>query len=260
MSATAAPRFLTARLGGVPAVVAAAIAAAWGLAVAAQASGDAAALHHHTLFEDGAPPVAEVALFLIAWQAMVVAMMLPSSLPLVGMFSVASRSQPQRGRLLAAFLGAYVLVWTGFGALALVGDMGIHALVDRWAWLEEHPGLVFGSTLALAGAFQFSSLKDKCLEKCRHPAMFMLRYYRRGPAGAFNLGVRHGAFCVGCCWALMLLMFGVGVASLPLMAVLALLMFHEKARPSGERGVPVTGALLLGTSSIVIAWSIYAGV
>jgi predicted metal-binding membrane protein len=137
--------------------------------------------------------------------------------------------------------------------------VGVHALVDRWTWLEEHPGLILGSTLALAGAFQFSSLKDACLEKCRHPAMFMMRHYRRGTRGAFELGARHGVFCLGCCWALMLLMFAVGMASLPLMAVLAVLMYHEKARPSGARVVPLTGALLLGLSSIVLAWSLYAG-
>jgi predicted metal-binding membrane protein len=90
--------------------------------------------------------------------------------------------------------------------------------------------------------------------------MFMLRHYRRGPRGAFELGMRHGAFCLGCCWALMLLMFAVGVASLPLMAALALVMYHEKTRPSGSRAVPVTGAALLGVASIVLAWSLYAGV
>ena len=100
--------------------------------------------------------------------------------------------------------------------------------------------------LALAGAFQFTSLKDACLDKCRHPAQFLMRYYERGVGGGFRLGARHGAFCVGCCWALMLVMFAAGVASLVWMALLTTLMVHEKTRPAGRRAVPVTGVALLG--------------
>ena len=86
----------------------------------------------------------------------------------------------------------------------------------------------------------------------------MTRYYERGPAGGFRLGARHGAFCVGCCWALMLVMFAAGVASLVWMALLTGVMIHEKTRPLGARAVPVTGAALLGTASLVLIWSAYA--
>jgi predicted metal-binding membrane protein len=259
-AATGPGRVLSARLGGVPAVIVAAIASAWALALVAQASGGSAVLSHDSLLSDGPPPAGAVALFLVAWQVMIAAMMLPSSLPLVAMFSRASQSQPRPSRALAAFLGGYAAVWSAFGAAALVGDGGIHALVEAWPWLESHSGLVLGSTLAVAGAFQFSSLKDKCLDKCRHPAMFMLRHYRRGAGGGFRLGLRHGAFCLGCCWALMLVAFAVGTSSLPWMAAFAAIMYWEKTRPSGARAVPVTGAMLLGTSSILVAWSLYAAV
>ena len=102
-------------------------------------------------------------------------------------------------------------------------------------WLERHDWWIGGSVLALAGAFQFTSLKDACLDKCRHPGQFIMRYYERGVGGGLRLGMRHGAFCVGCCWALMLVMFAAGVASLLWMALLTAVMIHEKTRPAGAR-------------------------
>jgi len=185
-------------------------------------------------------------------------MMLPSSLPLVRMFGVVSSRAPHRGRVMAAFLGGYALVWSLFGALAFTMDAGLHAAVAASPWLHAHDWAIGGSVLALAGAFQFTKFKDACLDKCRHPALFLRRYYERGAAGAFRLGARHGAFCVGCCWALMLVMFAAGVASLVWMALLTALMVHEKTRPAGHRGVPVTGVALLGAASVVLLYSGYA--
>ena len=130
----------------------------------------------------------------------------------------------------------------------------MHAAVDASPWLRAHEWAIGGSVLALAGAFQFTPLKDACLDKCRHPAQFLTRYYERGAGAAFRLGARHGAFCVGCCWALMLVMFAAGVASLVWMALLTALMVHEKTRPAGRRAVPVTGVALLGVASIVLLY------
>jgi predicted metal-binding membrane protein len=184
--------------------------------------------------------------------------MLPSSLPLVRLFGRASARAPHRSRAMMAFLGGYALVWSAFGALAFAMDAGLHAAVDASPWLHERDWAVGGSVLALAGAFQFTSLKDACLDKCRHPAQFLMRYYERGVGGGFRLGARHGAFCVGCCWALMLVLFAAGVASLVWMALLTTLMVHEKTHPAGRRAVPVTGVALLGLSSIVLLYSAYA--
>ena len=114
------------------------------------------------------------------------------------------------------------------------------------------------SVLLLAGAFQFTPLKDACLRACRHPASFLRRHYRRGAGGAFSLGARHGMFCVGCCWALMLVMFAAGAASLIWMAALTALMVHEKTRPSGARTVPLTGVVLLAAGSTLMLWGAYA--
>jgi predicted metal-binding membrane protein len=244
-----------ARVRGVPVVVPAAIAAAWAAAVAAQASGAAGVVHHDTVLADGLPPAAAVLLFVVGWQVMTVAMMLPSSLPLVRMFAAASAAAPGRGRALAAFLGAYALVWTSFGTLAFAGDAGLHPRVNASPWLEQHEWAIAPSVLMLAGGFQFSSLKDACLRSCRHPASFIHRHYKRGTAGAFKLGARHGVFCVGCCWALMLVMFAVGVASLIWMALLTALMVQEKTRPTGARTVPLTGVTLLALGSTLFLWA-----
>ena len=242
---------VSARLGRVPTVVLAAIAAGWLAAVAAQAGGAATALHHDALIEDGPGPLAGLVLFVLAWQLMIAAMMLPSSLPMIGMFATASARQPRAGLAMAAFIGGYALVWTAFGALAFGFDMGVHAAVEASPWLRQHDWLISASVLALAGAFQFTSLKDACLDKCRHPGQFMIRFYERGVAGGFRMGAHHGLFCLGCCWALMLVMFAAGVASLMWMAVLALVMVYEKTQPAGRRAVPATGVMLLATAVLV---------
>jgi predicted metal-binding membrane protein len=247
-----------ARAGRLPPVVIVAIATAWVAAIAAQAAGAATLLHHDALIEDGPGAVPALLLFLIAWQVMIAAMMLPSSLPLVRLFRAASARQPRPERALAGFLGGYALVWSAFGALAFGLDVAVHAAVDANGWLHRHEGLIGGSVLALAGAFQFTSLKDACLDRCRHPAQFLMRFYERGAGGGFRLGARHGAFCVGCCWALMLVMFAAGVASLVWMALLTALMVHEKTRPAGRRAVPVTGVTLLALASVVLAYSAVA--
>jgi predicted metal-binding membrane protein len=232
------------------------IAAAWVAAIAAQAAGAATLLHHDALLVGDGPPLAVAALLaLLAWQVMIAAMMLPSSLPLVRLYARASERAPRRGRSMAAFIGGYAIVWSAFGLAAFGADAGLHAAVNSSPWLASHDWWIGGAVLALAGAFQFTSLKDACLDKCRHPAQFMMRYYERGAGGGLRLGMRHGAFCVGCCWALMLVMFAAGVASLIWMALLTAVMIHEKTRPAGARAVPVTGVALLAAASVVLAYS-----
>jgi predicted metal-binding membrane protein len=234
----------------------AAIVAAWGLAIVAEATGAASLLHHDGLIEGGPAMWIAVPAFLLAWQVMLAAMMLPSSLPLVRMFARASASQPRPRAAMAGFLGGYLLVWTAFGALAFAFDIGVHATVDASPWLEGHTWALGAGLLALAGAFQFSSLKYACLDKCRHPAQFMMRFYRRGPGAGMRLGLRHGLFCLGCCWALMLVMFSVGVASLVAMAALTALMVHEKTQPRGRQVVPAAGVTLLVSALLVAGFAL----
>jgi predicted metal-binding membrane protein len=253
-----------ARRGGrrIPPAALAAVVIAWVVTVAAQSSGKAVLLNHGRLIEGSrfeAPPPLWLALplFLVAWQVMVVAMMLPSSLPMIRLFRVASARQPQPAAVRWAFLSGYLIVWGAFGAVAFLQDVGIHRLVDHTPWLQAHPWVIAGGALALAGGFQFSALKERCLTECRHPGAFLLQHYQRGTGGAFRLGRKHGAFCLGCCWALMLVMFAAGVANLLWMAVLGVLMFYEKVGRAGDRVTPVAGVALLVLAGLVFihpAW------
>jgi predicted metal-binding membrane protein len=253
-AATVAP----APFARVPGPILAAVAAAWGAAIAAEASGIAGSLHHDSLLEGGPGIGPALLLFLVSWQVMIAAMMLPSSLPLVRMFAAASVGAPDRRRALGAFLGAYALVWSAFGLLAFAGDAALHAAVAASPWLERHDWAIAPAVLLLAGAFQFTPLKDACLRACRHPASFLHRHYSRGARGGFMLGARHGLFCVGCCWALMLVMFAAGAVSLIWMAVLTALMVHEKTRPTGAQTIPLTGVVLLAAGSTLLLWAAYA--
>jgi predicted metal-binding membrane protein len=242
------------RRPGAPPVLIAAIVLAWTVAVAAEISGTAGLLHHDALIHAHLPMWVALGLFVGAWQLMIVAMMLPSSLPLIRLFRVAASNQPRPGRATAGLLIGYSAVWTAFGALAFLGDIGIHALVHSWPWLAAHPQALSGSVLVLAGAFQFSTLKERCLSECRHPAAFLLQHYGRGALAAFRLGRIHGLFCLGCCWALMLVGFAAGVANLWWMAALTALMVYEKTGRNGDRGVaPVgVGLILAGVLSFVL--------
>jgi predicted metal-binding membrane protein len=237
--------------------VIAAIAAAWLLAILAQVTGRSPALHEHAQMENRLPIVVSLAVFLLTWQVMIAAMMLPSSLPLIALFAAVSADGPRPRTAMAALLGGYALVWTGFGALAFLGDTAVHRTVMGSPWLMGHSWLIAGGVLAVAGVFQFTPLKDRCLRQCRHPGAYLLARYRRGNRSAFALGRGHGWFCMGCCWALMLVMFVAGVASLLWMAALTALMVYEKTGPGGRRLVPVAGLFLLAAAALVLvhpAW------
>ena len=183
------------------------------------------------------PVPLEAALFVVGWVLMIVAMMLPSSVPLVMTFGALVGRRRRPGRLVVLLLLGYLVVWGAFGLAAWVADRGIHAAVDALPWLAEHPQLIIGTTLLVAGLWQFSPLRERCLEACRSPLGFVVNRWR-GTAGtreSFAMGIAHGAFCVGCCWSLMLVMFGVGLGSLPAMLVLGGLTAIEKNLPSGRR-------------------------
>jgi predicted metal-binding membrane protein len=237
---------------GAPPLVLWAIGGAWLLAVLATATGQGPQLHHDALLDGSLPFSAALLLFVIAWQAMIAAMMLPSSLPMVRLVAVTAGRQQRPRRVMAAFIGGYALIWTLFGYAAFCGDALVHSVVDATPWLADRPWLIAGSTLVVAGAFQFSSLKDRCLRKCRHPGSFLLAHYRGGEAGAFRLGRLHGLYCLGCCWALMLVMFAAGVAMLWWMAALTALMVFEKTAAGGQRAVSPAGIVLLVWGALVL--------
>jgi predicted metal-binding membrane protein len=222
------------------------VTAAWTVALLAALTGQTYLIDHDYLLEQSRLPwPATLALFLAIWQVMTVAMMLPSSMPMVYMMAHASRQQARPRAVQAAFLAGYAIVWTAFAMAAFFGDTLIHGLVDRWPWLAANAYLIGAATFMIAGAFQFSPLKQRCLTACRSPFSFFVRYYRKGGGAAWRLGLRHGAFCLGCCWALMLVMFGVGVGSLIWMAALAGVMVVEKTSPGGQRLSPIIGVVLV---------------
>ncbi len=235
------------------ALLIACIALAWALCAWAELSGAAVQLHHHTLYESGRPLWLSGLIVLGAWQVMTAAMMLPSSLPFIRMYGAAAGNAPDFPRALTLFLTAYFAVWSGFALAAFAGDMGLHHLVDVTPWLQAHPQVIAAFTLAFAGVYQLTPLKDACLKACRNPGMYLTRHYRRGAWNGLLIGLGHAAFCLGCCWALMLVMFAAGVAHLAWMGVLAAIMLVEKGFPRGDRMVVPVGVALILLGALALA-------
>lgn len=189
--------------------------------------------------------VASTAAVLVMWAIMMAAMMLPSALPMLLQFVDLSRRNGEgaRGR---AFVGAYLLVWLVFSMAATALQWGLQAAgwtdpmaASRSAWLTA-------ALLLLAGVYQFSPLKQACLARCRTPIGFLLGEWRPGTHGALVMGLRHGLFCLGCCWALMTLLFVGGVMNLIWVAALAIVVALEKLLPHGARLAAVMGLVLIG--------------
>jgi predicted metal-binding membrane protein len=213
-------------------------------------------LHHAQLGELGAsgPAFFRMALYLLGWILMTTAMMLPTTIPLLEIFRRLTARRPDRGVLLSIVIAGYLAAWLGFGIAAHLGDWLLHEMVEHIAWLGQHAWIIGAGTLILAGAFQFTALKYRCLDKCRAPLSFVTEYWRgrHDRRNALMLGVNHGIFCVSCCWALMLLMFGVGVGNVGWMLVLAALMAMEKNMPWGRRLSASVGVALLGCGALVL--------
>lgn len=188
-----------------------------------------------------------ILLIVTGWTVMIVAMMLPTSLPLVTMFHRMMRRRPDGIQLVCLVIIGYLLIWTLFGVVALLGDGLLHASVEQNTWLNVNAWLIGATILVAAGLYQFTPLKYYCLEKCRSPLHFISTYWqgRYDRRNAFQLGLRHGLFCLGCCWSLMLLMFAVGAGNLGWMFVLGALMAVEKKTPWGRRFSIPLGVLLL---------------
>ncbi len=149
----------------------------------------------------------------------------------------------------------YLLVWAGFGLAAWAADRGVHAAVEALPWLATHPQLIIGATLLGAGLWQFSPLRDRCLDECRSPLGFVLNRWRgvSERREALLMGIAHGAFCVGCCWSLMLVMFGVGLSSLTAMLVLGGLTAIEKNLPGGRLLTRPLGVALILAAVYAVA-------
>jgi predicted metal-binding membrane protein len=173
------------------------------------------------------------------WVTMMAAMMLPSVAPMALLFARVSGERARRGQSTLAptwvFLAGYLAAWTGYGLLAYGLFRGIRALdLGFLSWQEQGP-IVAGGAVATAGLYELTPLKEYCLRHCRTPLHFLLHGWREGHLGALRMGAEHGAFCVGCCVGLMLILFALGVMSLFWMALVAAVIFAEKVVPYGNR-------------------------
>ena len=198
-------------------------------------------------------PVA-VGIFVAGWTLMIVAMMLPTAYPVVSLFAATVRHRQDRGLLVALCVAGYLGVWAGFGYVAYVADIGVHSAVEHIGWLEQRPWLVGGGVLAVAGAYQFSDLKYRCLDACRSPRLFVLRHWtgRRQRWESAALGFDSGLYCLGCCWTLMLVIFAAGAGSIPLMFGLGTAMAVEKNISWGTRISTPLGLGLLAVAAVVV--------
>jgi predicted metal-binding membrane protein len=198
----------------------------------------------------GTPPGA-LAWFVGVWVVMMAAMMLPSVAPTVALHSRMTRRRAPWAPL--AFTAGYLLTWTAAGLAAYgVFVLGRELAGDALAW-DSGGRWLAGGTLLLAAAYELTPLKDACLGKCRSPLGFLLGRWRDGVPGAVGMGIRHGAWCLGCCWALMASLFALGVMSIAAMAFVAALIAFEKTVPWKRPATWGTAALLVVLGVLLIA-------
>jgi len=183
------------------------------------------------------------------WTVMMVAMMLPSATPTILLFAAVSRRRRLQGRPavpVAVFTLGYLLVWTAYAMAAAATQWELH----RWALLSPAMAtaspLLGGGLLVAAGLYQWMPLKGACLSQCRSPLGFFAAEWREGAGGALVMGMRHGGFCVGCCWLLMALLFVSGVMNVLWVAVIAGFVLLEKLVPGGRTLGRVAGVVLVG--------------
>ena len=207
----------------------------------------------------------DVVLMWTMWAVMMAAMMIPSASPMIQAYSrtvsspVASRSGPIQNGSTGLFVAGYLIAWSGFAALATTAQWGLHdaALVDAMGTSTTR--WISGPVLLTAGAYQFSSVKDVCLGKCRTPLGFLLSEWRSGKQGALAMGLHHGSLCIGCCWALMALLFVLGVMNLWWIAFVATVVLIEKITHSTT--LPrVLGVVLISWSVLIMTGLIETGV
>jgi predicted metal-binding membrane protein len=196
----------------------------------------------------------QAGLYVAAWMLMTVAMMLPTTLPLIEIFRRLTSQRLDRIQLLLLIITGYLSVWLAFGVSAHLFDLGLHGIFHRSSWLQATIWVLGAGPLLAAGAFQFSRLKYRCLDKCRAPLSFVVQHWRGrdSRAQAFVLGAHHGIFCVGCCWALMLLMFAVGSGNVGWMLALGTVMAIEKNMSWGRKLSRPLGTALIAWGALIV--------
>jgi predicted metal-binding membrane protein len=193
--------------------------------------------------------VGQTAGLAIMWIVMMIAMMIPSVAPVILLFASISRRRRVQGVLatpVSVFTLGYLLAWTGYGVLAALTQSALHSAALLSPAMASASPLLGGGILILAGLYQWLPVKGACLSHCRSPLGFFSVEWREGVFGALLMGFRHGSYCVGCCWALMALLFVTGVMNLLWVIVIAGFVLAEKVTPNGRQLGRITGVLLAG--------------
>jgi predicted metal-binding membrane protein len=225
-----------------------------GVALRAETAGDGMAGMAMAGTSAGGWSMSAAALFLAVWTIMMAAMMLPAAAPMILIFASAQARRGCHAELSTwIFVGGYLLVWAATGVVVYLGiqiaaemAMGLD-LVERARWAP----IALGVTLASTGLYQLTPLKRVCLIHCRSPFAFVAEHWREGRAGALAMGLRHGAYCLGCCWALFAVLAVAGIMSLAWMLLLTLVVFAEKVFPHGRITAVATGIVLIILGAVV---------
>ena len=189
-------------------------------------------------------------LFFTMWVAMMAAMMFPAAAPMILMYSRMQRREPGSAVL---FTASYIALWVVFGAAAYLLSALVEDAAGDSEWVADNWGRVGGGLLMAAGIYQLTPLKDICLRHCRTPLSFVMSHWRGGRAGAVQMGLRHGVYCMGCCWLLFLILIPLGVMNVAAMVAVALLVFAEKVLPAGRVfGMAAAGLLVVGGIAVAI--------
>jgi predicted metal-binding membrane protein len=194
-------------------------------------------------------------LFLAIWVVMMVAMMFPAAAPMILAFHKVQTSRRRHGDAFVAtwiFVAAYMSVWSLSGVAAYSGALAAEALAQRVALSPSTAARIGGGILVAAGLYQLTPLKDLCLSKCRTPLGFIVGSWREGVAGALQMGLRHGAYCLGCCWLLFFILFPLGIMNVAAMAIITLAVFAEKTLPWGRQVARATAAALVAYGIVVL--------
>ncbi len=198
----------------------------------------------------------DFSLTFVMWAVMMVAMMVPTAAPMILVFATINRKRrDQQGTFVPTgiFVLGYVVVWTGFAAAATLAQWGLHSASLLSPMMESTSAILGGVLLLGAGIFQWSPIKRACLSNCRTPMGFLMSEWREGADGALIMGLRHGVFCLGCCWVLMGLLFVLGIMNLLWIAALAGFVLVEKVAPGGQWVSRLSGLVLIGWGAVMIA-------
>ena len=204
----------------------------------------------------------DVGALVVMWVVMMVAMMTPAAAPMILVFAALHRRRAAEGQAsvpTAIFVLGYLVVWTAFSVVLAVLQSVLHAAALLSPAMATRSPLVAGGLLMAAGIFQWTPLKRACLAACRSPLSFIMNGWREGRGAALVMGLRHGLYCLGCCWALMALLFVAGVMNLLWVATIAIAVLIEKAVPRGDLVGRIAGAGLVLAGVLTAVGAVGAG-